>query len=101
MPRARPVLGPGNRARLDCGKAENAFLAGGGAPEALEGHIGARLAAGVAAGAVGLPDLDHRIAHRVAAAVEQPPGEADRLADRVGRDEIVANDAAEVVVARR
>src|SRR5206468_9373984 len=49
---------------------------------------------------VGLPYLDHAVWHRIASAIEQLAGNTDVFADGIGRDEVVADDAAEIVLRR-
>ena len=70
-----------------------AVLVGRAAPEALEGGVGllARLA-GIAAGAVGLPQLEEAVGHRIAGAVDDAALDDDRLADRVRGDQVVAGE---------
>src|SRR5699024_6160328 len=102
-PRVVVVL-PRVRARLDRGERVRAVIAGQGASDTGEVRVdrGRVLVAlvDVATGGVRLPDLDELIADRPTLTVEDPPGDADALADgfAVGLDGQVRFEGADVTV---
>ena len=85
-PRVR-VIAPRIRARLDRQKAIAAFVVGDAAACAEEVRVERRVVlvglVHIAAGGIGLPDFDQRIAHRAAAFVEHAARHDDALAKRL------------------
>src|SRR5229473_1888316 len=99
----RPVR-TGDGARLDGLEAVGPALVGAGAAEALEGRIWVRARVGrmrIAAGGIGLPDLDHGVADRPGVAVEHAALDADAFAGRIRRHQIVADGRRPIVIAGR
>ena len=85
--RLQRAAGTRHLARLDGGEGEAAVLVGRAAAEAAKRVGGERPAVGgmrVAALAVGLPDLDQRVGHDVAVAVEHAALDADVGAGHAG-----------------
>ena len=89
--RLQRVAAAGHAPRADGGEPEAALGVAGAAPEAVERGIErlglAVFGMGIAAGGVGLPDLDEGIGHRGAVAVEDATGDLDALALRVRFDQ--------------
>jgi hypothetical protein len=94
----------GIRHRLD--RAEVVFAAGAGEESAVALEVAIATAGVAAAGvqvdavSVGLPDLDDRVADRLAARVEDAAGQVRDLADR-GGDMLVHNDQVVVGIERQ
>ena len=91
--RLQRVAAARHRAGLDRHHPEAALAVGRDPPEAAEIRVErlvvlAVLGMVVAAGGVGLPQLDHRVRHRRAVAVEHPPLDRDALARRVAPGQI-------------
>src|ERR1700674_541926 len=94
--RLQRVADAGNGTRLDGEKVEAAVLVGAAAAEAVEGRIERLLAAGVvgmvvAAGGIGLPDLDHGVGNGDAGAIDDPAVNSNSLPlRRIGDEHLVA-----------
>src|SRR5262245_28377586 len=81
------VVTPGIFARTDRGEAVAALAIGQSAPAAGEIRVERSVVLvgrmGIAAGGVGLPDLDQRVRHRLAVLVQYSAAYDDPLADRL------------------
>ena len=84
--RLRYAVRPGHATRLDGGETKRAIRAGGHAPETPESRcdcFAARILwMGVNTLRISLPDLQHRIVHRFAFAIEHPALNGDFAARR-------------------